>query len=374
MELELADPQIDRYTVKNSQSDKTRYLVSVPFEAARQISSLPDAHRCSGLHGHSFLAGLRCALPAGFASYPGGELEALQAQWRADVAQLDYRLINDQIASPTDLNIARWLQTQCRVTPAEQIALQSTPQSGVEIDAGGGAVAWRRYAFQSAHQLPRVPAGHKCGNMHGHGFEAILHVQLAPHQTDAFDAYATLDAAWEPLQAVLDYACLNDLPGLDNPTSEMMSSWIWNQLKAPLPWLTRVTVYETASCGASFDGAHYSIWKDLTLDSAVRFKAAPLGTPRRQLHGHTYTLRLHLSAPLDQVMGWTVDFGDVKELFNPLFKALDHKPLYEIADLADCDTATIAHWILAKARANLPQVSGVDLYETGGCGVCVVRN
>ena len=79
-------------------------------------------------------------------------------------------------------------------------------------------------------------------------------------------------------------------------------------------------------------------------------------------------MRLHLSAPLDQVMGWTIDFGDVKEIFNPIFKALDHQPLHEIADLADCDTATIADWILGKARAQLPQLDRVDLYETRGCG------
>jgi 6-pyruvoyltetrahydropterin/6-carboxytetrahydropterin synthase len=70
-------------------------------------------------------------------------------------------------------------------------------------------------------------------------------------------------------------------------------------------------------------------------------------------------------------MGWTVDFGDVKTLFDPVFKALDHKPLHQIADLMDCDTATIAAWILAKARAVLPAVSGVDLFETQGLGVSV---
>ena len=67
-------------------------------------------------------------------------------------------------------------------------------------------------------------------------------------------------------------------------------------------------------------------------------------------------------------MGWTVDFGDVKALFKPIFKMLDHQPLHEIADLADCDAASLAHWILHKARVVLPQVDRVDLYETRGCG------
>ena len=67
-------------------------------------------------------------------------------------------------------------------------------------------------------------------------------------------------------------------------------------------------------------------------------------------------------------MGWTVDFGDVKDRFNPIFKALDHHPLHELPGLDDCDTASLSHWILTEARKVLPQVDRVDLYETRGSG------
>ena len=70
-------------------------------------------------------------------------------------------------------------------------------------------------------------------------------------------------------------------------------------------------------------------------------------------------------------MGWTVDFGDVKTLFDPIFKAIDHRPLYEIADLPDGDTASLAAWVLGKARVGLPQLDRVDMYETRGCGSIV---
>ena len=79
-----------------------------------------------------------------------------------------------------------------------------------------------------------------------------------------------------------------------------------------------------------------------------------------------------MAAPLDTLMGWTVDFGDVKTLFDPIFKALDHRPLYEIDGLEDGDTATLATWILQQARAVLPMVDRVDLYETRGCGAIVI--
>lgn len=354
------------------------YIVSAPFEAARQLHGQPDGHATQRLHGHSFWATLRCAASAGVAAFPGGEVQALQARLRAAASQLDYQHLNDFLPSPTDTALAQWLHAQCAVGDPAVLELQSTTQQGVELRyASDNATApsttrvWRRYVFQSAHRLPNVPAGHKCGNMHGHGFEAILHSEHAGSGVDATQAYAALDACWAPIQAQLHHACLNELAGLENPTSEVLSSWIWARLKPALPALSQVTVFETASCGAVFDGSQYQIWKDFTLDSAVQLKAAPAGEPRARLHGHTYTLRLHLRAPLDQVMGWTVDFGDVKELFTPIFKTLDHQALHQIPDLADCDTATVAAWILDKSRSTLPQVCRVDLFETKGCGASV---
>ena len=352
-------------------TNKTTFVATAAFEAARRIDELPVGHRAHGLHGHGFLASLRCCPPLGSTPFPGGELDSLQAVLAPVAAQLDYRLLNDQVASPTNPNLARWVQSQCAVPGLSAVALQSTTTEGCEVSASGQVTLWRRYAFHSAHYLPNVPAGHKCGNMHGHGFEAILHMGWDDSTDSNRLGYEQLDAAWAPLHAQLDHACLNELVGLENPTSEMLSSWVWQRLQPGLPTLRGVTVYETASCGAHYDGSTYQIWKELTLDSALRFKHAPEGHPRRQLHGHTYTLRLHLSAPLDEIKGWTVDFGDVKEVFNPLFKLLDHKPLYEIPDLTDCDTASIAHWVLAKARSALPQLYRVDLFETRGCGVLV---
>jgi 6-pyruvoyl-tetrahydropterin synthase len=71
----------------------------------------------------------------------------------------------------------------------------------------------------------------------------------------------------------------------------------------------------------SSTAAHYRVWKAFTLDSAVRLRHAPEGDARRRIHGHTFTLRLHLKAPLDQVMGWTVDFGDVKNAVRAAVRA-----------------------------------------------------
>jgi 6-pyruvoyltetrahydropterin/6-carboxytetrahydropterin synthase len=370
---------------------RTLFCAAAGFEAARHLPGLPPGHPGRRLHGHGFVATLRGALPPGWAPFPGGEVAALQARLQAAADRLDHRLLNDTLPLPSDENLARWLHAQLQ-QPVDglqlrQLGVRSTADRGVDLDARGRAHLWRRYRVQAAHRLPNVPAGHKCGRMHGHGFEIVVHARrdaagagpgpdpapADPASSPALD-HDRLDELWAPLHFVLNHACLNDLPGLDNPTSERLAGWLWAQLAPQLPALAWVTVYETASCGAVFDGRHYRIWKELTLDSAVRLRRAPDGHALRRLHGHTYTLRLHLSAPLDAVLGWAVDFGDVKALFDPIFRELDHQPLHELADragLPDGDTATLAAWVLQRARAALPALDRVDLHETAGCGAIV---
>lgn len=347
------------------------HAASGRFEAARQIETMPAAHRCRHMHGHGFTTTVHATVPGAWVAYPGDEAAALQRQVDRCTGLLNYGVLNERLALPTDDNLARWLRDQLDAPGIHRVLVQSTPFQGVELDAQGQAHVWRRYRFQAAHRLPHVPVGHKCGRMHGHGFAVILHAIQGPAEGDRRIDYDHLDDLWSPLAAQLNYRCLNEVPGLENPTSEMISSWLWARLKPALPALSWVTVYETASCGAMFDGENYRIWKDFSIDSAVQHRHAPAGDPRHAVHGHTYTLRLHLGAPLDQVMGWTVDFGDVKAVFDPLFRSLDHHPLHEQPELADGDTTTIARWLHQRTRLDLPQLVRVDLFESEGCGTLV---
>jgi 6-pyruvoyltetrahydropterin/6-carboxytetrahydropterin synthase len=344
------------------------HTASVPFEAARQVPILPEGHPARNLHGHSFQARVRASLPEGWANFPGGEVEDLRQTLADCVRPLDYRYLNEQLDIPTDENLARWIRTQLDVPGIESIGILSTSDQGADIDRAGELHIWRRFRFESAHQLPNVPPGHKCGRMHGHGFIVVLHCQQKLGEKDMGVDFARIDRCWQPLHDELDHACLNDIPGLENPTSERIAGWIWRRLKEALPELSWVTVYETASAGCSHDGAHYRIWKELTLDSAVRLKHAPEGDRRRRIHGHTFTIRLHLSAPLDQVMGWAMDFGDVKECFRPVFNRLDHHPLYELPGVGDTDPASLARWTREQIADQLPPLDRIDLYQTPGCG------
>ena len=344
------------------------YTAAAGFEAAREVSVLPSGHRSRRLHGHSFTAKVRVHRQEGWARFPGDETAALQRRLTKAIEPLDYAHLNAQLEQPTDENLARLLRERLDLEGICSVGVRSTRESGADLDSHGHAHVWRRYTFQAAHQLPRVPAGHKCGRMHGHGFEVILHADQDIGGSDIGVEYDYLDRLWAPLHQQLQYACLNDIPGLENPTSELISSWIWARLKPQLPELSWVTVYETASCGAHFDGRHYRIWKEMTLDSSLVLKRAPETDPRRRVHGHTYTLRLHLHSPLDTLMGWTIDFGDVKELFAPIFRRIDHQPLHEVLGENDADVASVARWIRNEASPLLPALDRIDLYETPGCG------
>ena len=111
------------------------------------------------------------------------------------------------------------------------------------------------FTFEAAHRLPQVPEGHKCGRLHGHSFRAEIRVS-APLDSSAgwVMDFADLKAAFKPLHDELDHRYLNEIPGLENPTSEMIAQWIWNRLQPSLPSLYEVVVRETCTTGAVFRG------------------------------------------------------------------------------------------------------------------------
>lgn len=344
------------------------HVASVPFEAARRVDILPHGHRSRRLHGHSFLARVRATLPDGPPFFPGGEAEGLRIALQDAVAPLDYGLLNDELAVPTDENLARWVRARLDVPGVWQVGIQSTAHQGADLDQDDHAHVWRRFRFEAAHQLPRVPAGHQCGRMHGHGFEVILHADRDMGGEDLAVDFNKLSRLWAPLHEQLHLVCLNDLPGLGNPTSEVLATWIWERLKLELPELSWVSVYETATAGCHYDGKSYRIWKEFRFESAVVLSGAPAGDRRRRLHGHSYLARLHLSAPLDTVLGWTVDYGDVKELFRPAYSQLDHHYLNRLEGMGQGDLLSVLNWIKGRMATELPQLDRIDLYDTPGCG------
>jgi len=114
---------------------------------------------------------------------------------------------------------------------------------------------FKTFTLESAHRLPNVPAGHKCARIHGHSFRVELHVSGPVDERLGWVMdFADVRRAFEPLYQQLDHHYLNDVPGLDNPTSENLARWIWRELQPRLPKLSRVVVHETCTSGASYAG------------------------------------------------------------------------------------------------------------------------
>lgn len=114
---------------------------------------------------------------------------------------------------------------------------------------------WKVFTFESAHRLPRVPAGHKCGRLHGHSYRCEIHI-TAPVDDGAgwvLD-FSEVTRAMSPIIARLDHHYLNEIDGLDNPTSELLSQWIWTQAAPLLPGLSAVTISETCTSGCVYRG------------------------------------------------------------------------------------------------------------------------
>jgi 6-pyruvoyltetrahydropterin/6-carboxytetrahydropterin synthase len=110
------------------------------------------------------------------------------------------------------------------------------------------------FSIEAAHWLPNVPEGHKCRRMHGHSFSIEIHVSgpLDAKLGWVMD-FADLKEAFQPIFDQLDHRCLNDVAGLENPTSENLARWIWQRLKPALPTLSKVVIRETCTSGCVYE-------------------------------------------------------------------------------------------------------------------------
>jgi 6-pyruvoyltetrahydropterin/6-carboxytetrahydropterin synthase len=114
----------------------------------------------------------------------------------------------------------------------------------------------REYRFEAAHRLPKVPETHKCFRMHGHSFRVEITVagEIDPAMGWLID-FADITARVEPIiRNELDHRTLNDVPGLENPTSELLCVWLWRRLAPDLEGLAAVTVHETCTARCTYRG------------------------------------------------------------------------------------------------------------------------
>ena len=114
---------------------------------------------------------------------------------------------------------------------------------------------FNEFAIEAAHWLPNVPARHKCGRLHGHSFHIAVHVRgpLDPHFGWVID-FAQIKTAFKAIEDRIDHRCLNEVEGLENPTSENLARWLWKRLQPALPALSKIVVRETCTSGCIYTG------------------------------------------------------------------------------------------------------------------------
>ena len=111
------------------------------------------------------------------------------------------------------------------------------------------------FTVEAAHLLPNVPENHKCRRLHGHSFRIEIRVTgPVQEQSGWVMDFADITRAFQPVYEQLDHHYLNEIEGLENPTSERLARWIWRQLKPALPWLSEVVVRETCTAGCIYRG------------------------------------------------------------------------------------------------------------------------
>jgi 6-pyruvoyltetrahydropterin/6-carboxytetrahydropterin synthase len=111
---------------------------------------------------------------------------------------------------------------------------------------------WKDVSFEAAHRLPLVPSDHQCARLHGHSYAVRLELE-GPVRDGWVQDYAEIKAAGEDVHAKIDHRYLHDVPGLENPTTEILAEWIYRQLIPTLPRIRAVQIQETATCGCRYE-------------------------------------------------------------------------------------------------------------------------
>lgn len=139
------------------------------------------------------------------------------------------------------------------MNPIELHDLRTAPNATGPV--GATTEIYKEFTFEAAHVLPFVPDGHKCGRLHGHSYHVEIHVggPVDP-MTGWIVDFADIKTAFKPILNRLDHYYLNDIEGLENPTSENLAAWIWHQLQPALPQLSQVVVRETCASACAYRG------------------------------------------------------------------------------------------------------------------------
>lgn len=113
---------------------------------------------------------------------------------------------------------------------------------------------FKEFTFEAAHKLPLVSKNHKCSNLHGHSFKIKICIDGPINEMGWVMDFSELKQVCSPYISELDHSYLNEIVGLENPTSENIAIWLWDRLVEPLQNLSSITVMETCNSGCKYSG------------------------------------------------------------------------------------------------------------------------
>ena len=111
------------------------------------------------------------------------------------------------------------------------------------------------------------------------------------------------------------------------------------------------------------------IYKEFSFDSAHFLPNVPEGHKCKNMHGHTYRLKVVIEGQPDPHFGWIMDFKELKDALTPVIDQLDHKVINDIRGLENATAENITIWIWNQIKPVLPLLSRIELYETPTTGV-----
>ena len=113
----------------------------------------------------------------------------------------------------------------------------------------------KTFQFEAAHYLPNLPKEHKCSRLHGHTFNLRISLEdKINKETGWVEDFSEIKKIFTPIYDQLDHSYLNNIKGLENPTSENIVIWIWKKLKPSLPVLSSLEIKESSSTGCIYKG------------------------------------------------------------------------------------------------------------------------
>lgn len=113
----------------------------------------------------------------------------------------------------------------------------------------------KTYRFEAAHRLPELPPTHKCHHMHGHNYKIQIEIGGTLDSRGFILDFAELDDIVVPLIRQCDHKVLNDVPGLENPTAELIADWFLKRINGALDARCLVRIYENDDCWAEAGSA-----------------------------------------------------------------------------------------------------------------------